>query len=373
MPAHLRACHLSRLCLIYLGHLCLLISSIWTTNAAAPFSKTALLRPSQALDQRLRELRDEGFTSVALFLTETNAPALEGTAVEAIRQTGLELDYWIEIARNQALADQHPEWMASIQTHPEWRRFFPTFGPTPSNTVVKVYPWTPVLYQETFPAHLQRVTNLVQQGPRPRHLFLNDLQGAPSACGCGNTLCRWTTDYGPLKTATRLPDTAAAQFLAAVKHALPGVEVVPVWTTECEDSDHDRVCGGVNCFHGTCWGEWTSQLEPVAAECELISPLLLDRVFERNLVGSNPSGGWIGMAVNYFQQLPARYHSAGVPSRRLLPVVEGWDLPGAELTLKISQAAEAGTAGVVVAFTPLDQSWTPKPFAMPSLVHHANQ
>ena len=35
--------------------------------------------------------------------------------------------------------------------------------------------------------------------------FLNDLQAAPSACGCGNTFCRWTPDYGPIRTATELP------------------------------------------------------------------------------------------------------------------------------------------------------------------------
>jgi hypothetical protein len=329
-------------------------------------TKIALLRPEQATRERVAELRKQHFTSVALMLTETNRSSAEASAVGAIGQAGLGLDYWIEIARNPTLADRHPEWMASIQTHPEWRRCFPAFGALPSNAVVKVYPWVPALYQETFGVHLQRVKELLahRQRPAPRRLFLNDLQGGPSACGCGHPLCRWTTDYGPLRSATRLSNNAAALFVAAVKQAQPGVEVVPVWTTECEEADHDRVCGGVNCFKGTCWREWTSQIEPVATETEVIGVLLLDRVFDRQAEPYRNSGGWIPTALNYFQQLPSRYNVTGPPVRRLLPVIQGWDLSSEELTPKVAQAAAIGPAGLLVAFTPIDQSWTPVKFTL---------
>lgn len=345
----------------------MLVNGLNATAAAPLQTKVALLPPGQASNKRLLDLRSEGFTGIALLVTETNVSAAETTTLTDIANAGLQLDYWIEIARNPALADKHPEWMASIQTHQEWRRLYPEFGPTPSNAMVKVYPWVPVLYQESFPAHLDRVTQLLRNRPAPRRLFLNDLQGAPSACGCGNSLCRWTTDYGRLRSATRLPDDAAAQFVAAAKRALPGVQVVPVWTTECEEHDHDGACGGVNCFNGTCWREWTAQLEPVAAQNDAVGVLLLDRVFQRHPPVDGPSASWITNALTFFQQLPLRYHAAGLPTRRLLPVIEGWDLTRAELDLKVARVAEAGSTGIVVALTPIDQSWTPVKFALPAV------
>src|SRR5262249_30737272 len=144
-------------CLVLLA----LLFPVWARGEDLPSlvqakTRTALLRGDQADADRLLQLQMEGFTSVALMLTSTNAEA-DALVVKRVRRAGLELDYWIEVARNPAMADAHPEWMASIQTHQEWRRQFPQFAPTPSNCVVKVYPWVPVLYRETFDAHLRRI------------------------------------------------------------------------------------------------------------------------------------------------------------------------------------------------------------------------
>jgi hypothetical protein len=327
--------------------------------AAHTTSKSALLRADQATAKRLLQLQREGFTSIALALSDTN-PAVDTLAARRVSRAGLELDYWIEIARNPALADAHPEWMASIQTHQEWRRLFPQFAKAQSNSVVKVYPWVPVLYRETVGPHVQRVAQLLRDRPAPRRLFLNDLQGAPSACGCGHPLCRWTTDYGPLKSASRLPNEAAAQFVEGIKRIQPELEVIPVWTTECEEHDRQGMCGGVGCFHGTCWREWSAQLTPLAVRTDTIGVLLLYRAFQRDLPIYGAPAGWITSALGFFQQMPLRYQASGIPTHRLLAILQGWDVTAEQIQAEVSRASEAGTAGVLVVFTPIDQSWTPK-------------
>jgi hypothetical protein len=334
-------------------------------SAAAELpTKTALLRPDQVTSELLGQLRNEHYTSVALLITDSVPPETETRAERQIADRSLQLDYWIEIARNPELADQHPEWMASIQTHQDWRRLFPEFGSVPSNAVVKAYPWVPVLYKETFPVHLERVTAMLRSRPVPGRLFLNDLQGPPSACGCGNSLCRWTTDYGPKKTATRLPKEAAAQFVSSIKRILPQVEVIPVWTTECEEPDRKGACAGVGCFRGNCWDEWTGQLMPLHGQADRIGVLLLDGVFQREPAVYDGPSGWITTALGFFQQMPARYHQSGVPTARLLPVFQGWDVPPDMLERKIDRAAQAGSSGVVVAFAPIDQGWKPLKFTI---------
>jgi hypothetical protein len=328
-------------------------------TATTPRAETALLTEAQVTPERLRDLSHEGFTHVALFLSASNA-ASELSAAKTILDAKLQLDFWIEVARNPALADAHPDWMASIQTHDEWRRRFPDFPKLSSNTVVKVYPWVPALYEETFDVHLRSIAELLKDKPLPRRIFLNDLQGAPSACGCGHHLCRWTTDYGPLKTCTRLPNDAAAKFVARVKMLSPQAEVVPVWTTECEEHDRDGLCGGVGCFKGTCWREWTAQLTPLANEAQRIGVLLPYRALQRDLPVYGEPAGWVAQALKFFTVMPARYESKGVPVDRLVAVVQGWDVEPAQLQAQIRAASGAGASGVVVAYAELDQNWQPR-------------
>ncbi len=45
---------------------------------------------------------------------------------EAVERAGMTIWPWIEVARNPAMADAHPEWMAAIGGHhDDWRRRFP--------------------------------------------------------------------------------------------------------------------------------------------------------------------------------------------------------------------------------------------------------
>lgn len=184
---------------------------------ADPF-RGALLCAEQVTESRLRSLKSARIRVVALQLRgDAEARMAERQACARIQRSKLALYYWIEVARCPELADAHPTWMASLQGHSQWRRLFKD-PPTPRNDeVVKTYPWVPILNEEPYQGQLRRVRKLLEDLPQPKGVFLNDLQGAPSACGCGNHLCRWTTDYGKIRIAT--PPRFAA-CLALLCHAL---------------------------------------------------------------------------------------------------------------------------------------------------------
>ncbi len=332
---------------------------VYDASAAEPGLKAVLLAAPQATAERLRTLQAEGNNAVVLKLSATDG-APELAAAKRIQKVGLALYYWIEIGRSPALADAHPEWMASIQTHQEFRKSFPNLPPLKDGEVVKTYPWVPVLYQETFPVHLQHVQQLLADKPVPRGIFLNDLQAAPSACGCGHHLCRWTTDYGKILTATKLPADGAAKFVAAVKRLAPQAKVIPVWATECEEPDKDTLCNGVGCFNGACWKEFTAQLTPVAAEVETLAALLPYRALQRDLPHYGPTAGWITQALKSFSTMPARYQAKPVAPGRLIAVLQGWEVTPAQVQAQIARTHEAGAAGYVVSLMPIEQGWEPR-------------
>ncbi len=208
--------------------------------------------------------------AIAVRLTGDAALDL-AAANKVVSFDGHALDYWIEIARCPKLADAHPEWMASLQGHGEWRRLFPAAATPGPDEVIKNYPWVPITSAEAFDAQLARVTRMLVGLPKPRRIYLNDLQGAPSACGCGNDACRWTSDYGPRISATKLGPDAAARFVQAVAKLAPDSKIVPVWMTECQQAD--AACAGVACYGGKCWEAWTEQLMPLERVAPLIAVL----------------------------------------------------------------------------------------------------
>lgn len=322
-----------------------------------PRFKAFLVSEAQAGADRLHQLKREGYTAAVLALSDANA-GRDLEAAARLQGLGFTLYYWIEIGRCPALADAHPEWMASLQGHPEWRRFFRKLPAAGEGEVVKNYPWVPVLYAESSAAHRERVKMLLAGKPAPRGIFLNDLQGAPSACGCGHHLCRWTSDYGPIKTATRLPNDAAARFVAAVKALAPGAEVVPVWTSECEAHDKEELCAGVGCYEGTCWKEFAAQLAPVAKECDRVAALLPYKAFQRDLPRYGPTAGWVLHAVRSFAETPQKVRL--LPPERLLAVLQGWDTTAEEIQAQAARSLEAGTSGCIVSFMPIEQGWEPR-------------
>lgn len=314
----------------------------------------ALVTPDQAA--KLTASNEEGFTGAVLYLREGEfevARKAAGLIVEA----GLALYYWIEVGRNTHLATAHPEWMASVQTHTEWRREFPDFPKESATQVVKTYPWVPVLYQESFPAHLERVRALLKGLPGARGLFLNDLQGAPSACGCGNNRCRWTADYGSRTTATTIGPNAAADFVSAVQKAAPGLEVIPVWTTECDE--HEPACGGVPCFTGRCWKEYARQIAPVEKLSRRLGVMLPPAVSDRSIL--SPSAN----ALRSFTEVLPANRGPEIASGRLIAVVPGAELAAGELKRQRGLCRAAGVTNTIVSLTKIDQSWEPRLFDLP--------
>ena len=331
----------------------------------APKLRATLIEASDASPERLTAIRSSGMNTVVFSLTHSSdqAKTTLRTATANAKQAGLMFAYWVEVARSPELADEHPEWMASLQTHDEWRRLFPDTPLPRTDQVAKTYPWVPILSREPFDAQLKRIRALLADLPAAELIFLNDVQGAPSACGCGNSLCRWTSDYGKKRTTVPLGDEAAALFISRIQEVSPNSEVIPVWTTECEehDGDPDGLCAGVGCFKGICWKAYTRQLMPVAKACDRIAVLALYKEFQRDTprYGSD-TASWVEFAISTFESIPPQHHGTAIPSSRVIAVLQGWDVTEEEVDAQRRAATKSGASGYVVARKKLDQSWTPK-------------
>lgn len=341
------------------------LAAVAAETKLSPSLPAALISVKMATADHLQVLKKEGYRSAVLQVSSSAAEDIkqDAAAAERIQAAGLELCYWVEIARCPELADKHPLWLASLQGHPEWRRFHKDPPFAKEGEVVKNYPWVPILYQEAFDAHLERLRKLLATLPPPKKLFLNDLQAAPSSCGCGNPVCRWTTDYGPVVTAKRLGDDAAAKFVAEVKKLVsPETAVVPVWTTECEehDKEKDALCAGVGCFKGICWKAYTKQLMPLAEQSSQIGVLLLYKEFGQDSSAYKQPAGWTRHALGGFATMPPKNGGKAIGPHRLIAVLQGYDVTERELAEQIERTKEAGAASYIVAFAKIDQSWTPK-------------
>ena len=347
-----------------LGLLALICGMLATNTfaAEATVSLRAVLLDAQQLDEsRAATLRLAEFNAVVLRVETKHSSREEIVRAFAIAQRHqLPCHFWIEVARCPALADKRPELMASLQGHPEWRRFFPKSKEPSDDQVVKTYPWVPIMSREGFDAQLARVTKLLEGLPTPDGLFLNDLQGAPSACGCGHPLCRWTTDYGPKRTTAKLGPDAAAQFVNAVSKATRVPRVIPVWATECEAHDKQELCAGIGCYEGLCWKEFVKQLTPLAERPDPIALLVPFREFERDLPIYPDRAGWIREAVELMQTQPRRHRGTPVSAERLITVLQGWDVTQREVMAQIAQSQLAGAGGCIVSLVPIDQSWEPR-------------
>lgn len=347
--------------------LCLL-SLLLTACAAKPPLRGEVWAAADLDNEQLVACRAAGIDTIVLALHDRVPTPADRAAADAVQAAGLRLGYWLEVGRCEALATAHPEWLASMQGHTEWQRLFPDAPAVSAGQVVKTWPWLPVGYREAFAAHLERVRLQLANLPAPAFVFLNDLQGPPSACGCGNVLCRWATDYTlhgrpPVCTATPLGADAAARFCAEVQRLLPRSEVVPVWVTECEEADThaDGACCGVGCYHGICWRAFDEQWRELRAVSPTTAILLPYREFGRDLARYAQPGGWIEFALRHLRERAA---AQGVPiaGDSLIAVLQGY---GEVIRAPIQRqlAAAAGVRNNLVLRTPLDTSWQPR--AMP--------
>jgi hypothetical protein len=322
-----------------------------------------LVRPGRVTPEFLAAWKAKGTTAIVVPLDEATKRHWEPIA-RNVNDAGMTLWPWVEVARNPAMADGHPEWMAAIGGHHnDWRRRFPKLPAARPGEVVKAWPWVPIGYAPAFDAHRERLRMLLGDLPGTwSGVFLNDLQAGPSSCGCGNDQCRWALDYGSSPTAEKTPgDDAAARLVAELVGRHPGKTIVPVWVTECETIDlpgargGTGLCGGVPCAKGDCWPRYVRQWNPLTrATAGPIALGLWPETFRRD------PASWIETAIALFQKPP----QGGLPldPAQTIAAVQAWDKPQSALDALIDRLKPLGW---VLALDPVDQSWEPRAVPIP--------
>ncbi|HUY32832.1 MAG TPA: DUF3179 domain-containing (seleno)protein [Pirellulales bacterium] len=342
---------------------------------AEPLS-AVIVEPDAVTDQRCAAWRRDGHQAVAMVLDEDHDAEIYRLAANVLAATKLDLYYWIEVARNPDMAAEHPEWMAALGVHDDWQKRFPKVPLPKEGQVAKAFPWVPILYREAYHAHLQRIGRLLARAAGDYHgLLINDLQGGPASCGCGNLQCRWATDYGVASTATKLEgDDVARRFVADVSELAPGKEVIAVWMTECEDRDLPAerrpngkttgFCGGVGCSQGTCPKAFTKQWDALVSGHERpIGLVVTHQELGRDGEEYGATAGWIAQAVEYLDQVPPRHGGSAVAHERLWLVVQGYDLSSDAVGAARRAATLTGAGAVWVALTRLDATYEPRVIA----------
>jgi hypothetical protein len=313
--------------------------------------------------------KKKGFAAVAVVLDDGDEAAALQKAAKVLADNSLGLYFWIEVGRNPALARTHPEWMAALGSHDDWRKRFPNVRPLEKGEVAKAWPWVPITYREAFDAHRKRIDRLLTHVPDGyKGVLLNDLQGGPASCGCGNLQCRWATDYGVPSTTPKLAGAdIAARFVAEIGKLVKDKEVIPVWTTECEEEDlpldkqrkkswTTGYCGSVPCLE-TCRKRFNEQWTALHADRRgPTGLLLLHKEFGRDRKEYAGPANWMKSNVAYVEKQGVK----PVARRRLWLVVQGYATDADEEATVRREAVKMGAAAVLVARTPLDQSYEPR-------------
>ncbi len=328
-----------------------------------------LIEPDTVNAEKAVAWKEDGFTSLVIVLDERFDPHVYKAAAEVAAENSLECYYWIEVGRNLALADKHPEWMASLGSHSDWRERFPDVPELQEGEVAKAWPWTPIAYREAFAAHLERIKGLLGRIPADyRGLLLNDLQGGPSSCGCGNLQCRWAIDYGVPATTEKLPGhDIAAKFVSEIEKLAAGKDVIPVWATECDQEDMalekqpqgdwtTGYCGDVDCF-SYCLDRFTEQWNALHERRKgSTAVLLLHREFLRTGEEYGRAAGWIAHAARYLESKDLKK----VAGQKLWLIVQGYEVSPEEEKAAREAALRIDAAMVVVARARIDQSYEPR-------------
>ena len=90
-----------------------------------PSMRGVLVRMDRVSPGFLAAWKAKGVNAVVVPLDDAAKQRWKPMA-EAVERAGMTLWPWIEVARNPAMADAHPEWMAAIGGHhDDWRRRFP--------------------------------------------------------------------------------------------------------------------------------------------------------------------------------------------------------------------------------------------------------
>jgi hypothetical protein len=312
-----------------------------------PARTTAVRLVDTAATSALAAMREEGATTIVLRVEERDRVDEVRRAAVDVRAAGMRLGYWVEVARSPSLAAAHSEHVATLQAHDEWRSAHEQAPVPAAGEVLVVDPWVPITTREGYALQLDRVGALLNALPPADEIWLCDLQSAPSACGCGHPLCRWSTDYylqapgrGPKRPSGEpsSPD-AAARFCAEVEARARGARVVPVFVPEC--GEDDGLCHGVPCFDGACWPALARQWAPVLARFDEVAVFVPTRS-----IGAVQDAGQVLAAVARM----TRFERAGAP--RI-------DLDPTRMTV-VLESPLAELPDAIVSEAALEQGWQPR-------------
>jgi len=340
-------------------------------------TEMVFVTPDAVTPAQLAKWRCEGFAAVVVLLDEEHSADRYRDAAASVSAAKMDFYYWVEIARNKRMADAHPRWMASLGMHDDWLARFSAGKMPKKGEVAKAYPWVPIGYVDAFQAHVLRVKQLLEKVPNSyRGILLNDLQGGPASCGCGNLQCRWAIDYGvPATAGTEQVDDAAARFVSAIRKLAPGKQIIPIWMTECEELDlpadkatagkSTGLCGSVPCAAGACPRAFAKQLRALLeVHSGPLGLLTTQHSCGRDAKFYGGPAGWIAASVGYLDNTPLSSQSRGVPHDQLWLVVQGVSEHKETETTARNEARKLRPGAVIVARAPVEQSYEPRVIAV---------
>ncbi len=293
------------------------------------------------------------------------------SACSLARELGVPVWGWVEVARDPRAVSKHPEWMHLPQHH-EWLEAFPNWS---GDYKALVSPWVCVNNRETFAYMTEKVRRLVDSAPTLAGLFLNDIQGAPVGCGCGNVLCRsWDNSPGEkiAPTPYQNPEVFFSKvFWEACIEALDSEDytrenVIPILCGECEigvtiagvESPDSTLgtCRGIPCSRPCAQVYWPNMVRAFAETQGggrwkgILTPY---KLFGRDVPLYGETAAWVGGSVAHYREFDN--------DANLIAVVQGWDVQAEEIGSQIDQATANGAKGILILEEPLDQSWEPVP------------
>jgi hypothetical protein len=246
---------------------------------------------------------------------------------------------------------QHHEW---LEAFPEWEGGYKAL----------VSPWLCVNNRAAFAYALEKVTRLVAAAPPLDGLLLNDIQGAPAGCGCGNILCRsWDNSPGEKIAPTPYQKPEVTRL---AQYGLGRENTVPIICGECEigvtmggvESPDEQLgtCRGIPCSRPCALVYWPGLVSAFAepnggaAWKGILAPY---KLFGRDVPLYGKTAAWVGASVAHYREYDAE--------ARLIAVVQGWEVTSEEIGAQIEQALTQGAAGALILEEPLNQSWQPAP------------
>jgi hypothetical protein len=237
-----------------------------------------------AADEIIEQARTLGCDGIAWDLREPCESAVEGAAKAGLRNEG-----WLQVARDEAAASEHPKWMHCPQHH-EWLQRFPDFtGRHPA----LVAPYLGLNTKFAFMWALGRTTALIRENPWAHRVWLADIQGPPMGCGCGNPSCRsWDNAPGDKLAVTPYEHPEMLfplEFYRALSASLGDTkpDLVPVLCPECErgismdgvddpDGPHGTdLCMGIPCVRPCALDYWPGLLKAFRGEEVSVGLLLM--------------------------------------------------------------------------------------------------